>query len=310
MDSTRAEYLLRLNRVLDYIHANLDQPLSLEVLAKVAGFSPFHFHRLFKSMVGETLNDYVWRSRLEKAANWLRGEPDRSIIEICLGCGFSSPAVFSRAFRERFQLSPSQYRKQSKVDRSLSKDSQLEDRYDGKRKIIKPIERIRFPMNIEVKQFPTMHVAYVRHLTGYKKGQNSREIGEAFQRVTKWAAAHDLMGPQTLVIGIPYDNPEITPNDRCRYDACVSIPAEVTQGGGEVGVQDIPGGKYAVCHLEISSQETHKIAEAVDSLYGEWLPSSGYGSADQPALEIYYNTPNKPMGSWISMDFCVPIEPL
>ncbi len=165
-------------------------------------------------------------------------------------------------------------------------------------------------MNVEVKQLPTYHVAYLRHLTGYRNGQRSSEIGEAFQRVSTWAAAHNLIGPQTLLVGIPYDNPDITPNDRCRYDACVTIPVEVSSGSGEVGVQDIPGGKYAVCHLEISSQEAYKIAEAVDALYGEWLPTSGFCGADRPALEIYYPTPSKPQGSWISMDFCVPVQPL
>lgn len=310
MDSSRAEYIARLNHVLDYIHANLDQPLSLEALARVAGFSPFHFHRLFKSLVGETLYDYVWRTRLERAANLLLvTEPASAIIEISLRCGFSSPAVFSRAFRERFHLSPSEYRKQRKAGSNLSKEPELPEGYHGKRRIIEPLERSRFPMNVEVKQFPTYHVAYIRHLAGYSKGQSSSEVGEAFQRVSRWAAAHNLTGPQTLVIGIPYDNPDITPSDRCRYDACVTIPAEVSAGSGEVGVQDIPGGKYAVCHLEISTQEAHKIAEAVDSLYGEWLPSSGYRAADQPALEIYYETPDRPQGSWISMDFCVPIRP-
>ena len=309
MDSSRAEYIARLNRVLDYIHENLDQPLSLEVLARVASFSPFHFHRLFKSLVGETLNDYIWRARLERAANLLLvTEPASAIIEISLRCGFSSPAVFSRAFRERFHLSPSEYRKQRKAGSNLSKDLEQLDGYHGKRKIIDFLERSRFPMNVEVKQLPTYHVAYIRHLTGYSKGQSSGEISEAFQRVSKWAAAHNLIGPQTMIIGIPYDNPDITPNDRCRYDACVTIPAEVNAGSGEVGVQDIPGGKYAVCHLEISALEARKIAEAVDSLYGEWLPSSGYSAAGQPALEIYYETPNKPQGSWISMDFCVPIQ--
>ena len=165
-------------------------------------------------------------------------------------------------------------------------------------------------MNVEVKQLPTYHAAYIRHLAGYSKGQSSSAIGEAFQQVSRWAAAHDLLGPQTLIIGVPYDNPDITPNDRCRYDACVTIPAEVSAGSGEVGVQDIPGGKYAVCHLEISAQEMHKIGETVDALYGEWLPSSGFAGADRPALEIYYDTPGKPQGSWVSMDFCVPVQAL
>ncbi len=115
MDSSRAEYITRLNHVLDYISANLDQALTLEVLANVAGFSPFHFHRLFKSLVGETLNDYVWRARLDKSANQLVNNPEYSILIISQNCGFSSPAVFSRAFKARFEVSPGQFRKQRKA---------------------------------------------------------------------------------------------------------------------------------------------------------------------------------------------------
>lgn len=310
-NTARAEYIARLNRVLDYIHNGLDQPLTLEVLAQVAGFSPFHFHRLFKSLTGETLNDYVWRARLEKAANLLlTNAPDCSMLAICLACGFSSPAVFSRAFKDRFGVSPSQYRKQRKAGGKQGKDFQAAGDYHGKHQLRINFERSEFPMKVEVKVFPAYHVAYIRHITGYSKGVASDEIAQAFQRVCGWALAHDLFRPGALVIGIPYDNPEITPNDRCRYDACVTIPEAVQEGSGEVGIEDISGGKYAVCHIEVSAQETQKIGETVDQMYGEWLPASGFTVEDQPALEIYYDTSNHPQGSWISMDYCIPVKPL
>lgn len=308
--SSRAEYIARLNRVIDYIHANLDSPLTLDILAGVAGFSPFHFHRIFKSLAGETLNEYIWRARLEKAANLLAYLPEQSILEISLGCGFSSPAVFSRAFRDRFAVSPSQFRKQRKVERKQGKDFPRPGIYNGKHTIRVRDERSRFPMNVEVKTLPTYHVAYIRHMTGYSKGAFNSTINEAFQRVCSWAAARGLFRPDTRVIGIPFDNPDITPNDRCRYDACVTIPAEVQQGSEEVGVEDISGGRYAVGHIEVSAQETNKIGEAVDYMYGEWLPSSGFTVDERPALEIYYDNPDKPQGTWISMDYCIPIKPL
>ncbi len=309
-NDAHAEYITRLNRVLDYIHVSLDQPLTLETLAGVAGFSPFHFHRLFKSLTGETLNDYVWRARLERAANMLVYFQDQSILEISLSCGFSSPAVFSRAFKERFGASPSQYRKQRKVESNLGKDNREAGVYNGNRRTILDLERSGIPMNVDVKNLPTYHVAYIRHITGYSKGEFSSAINQAFQRVCAWAAARELFRPGTLVVGIPYDNPDITPNDRCRYDACVTIPEEIREGSGEVGVEDIPGGKYAVCHIEVSTQETNKIGEAVNRLYGEWLPSSGYAVDDKPSLEVYYDNPDRPQGTWISMDYCVPIKPL
>lgn len=165
-------------------------------------------------------------------------------------------------------------------------------------------------MNVDVKVLPTYHVAYIRHISGYSKGEFNSAIGEAFQRVCSWAGARDLLGPDTLVFGIPYDNPDITPKDRCRYDACVTIPVHVTAGSGEVGVQEIAGGKYAVSRIEVPSDQTRVIGETVDRLYGEWLPASGYTADDKPALEIYYEDHGKPPGTWIKVDYCLPIKPI
>ena len=315
MIDPRSEYFIRLNRVLDTIQANLDQTLSLEILAAEAGFSPFHFHRLFKGMMGETLNDYVQRVRLERAANLLLYHPMQPILEIALACGFSGAAVFSRAFKMHFGISPSGFRgenrKNRKVESKQGKELTGSFRYNGSsRTSTDYLERSNSQMNVEVKTLPTYHVAYIRNLSGYSKGVFNSELNQAFQRVCGWAVARDLFGPNTLVIGIPYDNPDITPNDRCRYDACVTVPEAVKEGTGEVGIGDISGGKYAVGRISISSSETHKIGAFVDGMYGEWLPSSGYIVDDRPALEIYYENPDHAPGEWITMDYCIPVRPL
>jgi AraC family transcriptional regulator len=266
-------------------------------------------------LVGETLGDYIQRARLEKSANMLLNRPGDNILEIALCCGFSSAAIFSRAFKAHFGTSPSQFRRQEKrkpgkVESKSSKDLFSYSRYTEGSFQTTFEGRIELPMDVEVELLPTFHVAYIRHIYGYSKGVFSDQIGEAFQHVRKWAGARDLMGPHTLVIGIPYDNPDITPNDRCRYDACVTVPAEIANAEGEIGIQDIAGGKYAVCRIEVSTSETHTIGETVDRLYGEWLPGSGYQVDDGPPLEIYHDSTDKPPGTWISMDYCVPIKPL
>ncbi len=71
----REEYVSRINRVIDFIEKNIDRDLSLEALAKLAYFSRFHFHRIFRAMVGETLNQFIQRVRIEKAAAQLIGNP-------------------------------------------------------------------------------------------------------------------------------------------------------------------------------------------------------------------------------------------
>ena len=106
----RQEYVARINRVIDHIDAHLGAELALAELADVACFSRFHFHRIFSAMVGETITDYVKRIRLQNAASRLVNNPRDSVTDIAMACGFSSPSVFARAFRERFGVSASSWR--------------------------------------------------------------------------------------------------------------------------------------------------------------------------------------------------------
>ena len=112
-----SEYAQRINRVIDYLSENLDRQVKLEELAKVACFSEFHFHRIFRAVSGETLNNFTNRLRLEKAARLLRYS-DQSLTDIALDCGFSSSATFSRAFRSGYDTSPSWFRKSGEIKKS------------------------------------------------------------------------------------------------------------------------------------------------------------------------------------------------
>ena len=105
-------------------------------------------------------------------------------------------------------------------------------------------------MVVEVKTLPSYHVAYIRRL-GYSKGEFQEHLSAAFQQVCRWAADRDLFRSDTLVIGVPHDNPDISPTARCRYDACVTVPGEVTQGSANVDIQDLHGGKYAVQRIDV-----------------------------------------------------------
>jgi AraC family transcriptional regulator len=95
--------------VMRYIHKNISEPLNRETLAAVAGFSVPHFHRVFTAHVGESAISYVRRIRLERAARKLRrGAVD--ITEVALAAGYDSHAAFSKAFKQQFGLSPSEFR--------------------------------------------------------------------------------------------------------------------------------------------------------------------------------------------------------
>jgi len=124
----RQEYVARLNRVVDYIYAHVGEDLSLEALARVAAFSRFHFHRVFRGMMGETVSQYMQRVRLERDASLLATYRGRSVTEIALECGFSGSDAYARAFRDTFGMNATQWRnggyQKRKMDQRESKMGQ------------------------------------------------------------------------------------------------------------------------------------------------------------------------------------------
>ena len=155
--------------------------------------------------------------------------------------------------------------------------------------------------SVDVKEMPMIHVAYIRHMGPYN------QIGKAFEKLTKWAGARGLINfPETKFLGIYHDDPSITQKENLRSDACITVP-EGTKIDGEVGKYVVPGGKFAVAHVEVSFDE---FGDAWDKLVGEWIPENGYQSDDRLCYELYLNDPKQhPEGKFI-VDICEPVKPL
>lgn len=234
----RREYERRVNRVMDYVQAHLAEDLTLEKLAAVAAFSPFHFHRVFAAITGETLSDFIRRIRLERAASALGLLHDTSVLEIALRYGFSSAATFARAFKAQFGMSATEWRDggarewtearrdQSKPGKTLRIPGQAQRNL---RKASSPSVRqaatarkadvaTGLNMQVEVRQLPPYRVAYMRHVGPYGK-----DIGAFWTAFERWMAARDLRQPETITIGIGHDAPLIADADKLRYDACVVV---------------------------------------------------------------------------------------
>lgn len=113
-------YLRLINKTEDYIEQNLKRPIFLSDLAKNAHLSEFHFHRIFKKYSTETVNEFVLRVKLERAAIFLCVNPHISITTIALDYGYSDSSSFSRSFKKHFGISPLRYRKQQELSRSVA----------------------------------------------------------------------------------------------------------------------------------------------------------------------------------------------
>ena len=319
----RQEYTSRINRVIDYLEANIDGDLSLETLSGVANFSKFHFHRIFRAMVGETLNQFIQRIRLEKAAAQLIFNPKKSITEIAFDCGFSGSAAFARAFKDVFQMSASEWRSEGQSLESKKRKTKSKIRQpSGKNRkdfdissyyIDEQTLNLKWRINmkdkqqvkIEVKEMPDFHVAYVRHIGPYKG--DSQLFEGLFDKLMRWAGPRGLLRfPETKVLSVYHDDPKITDEDKLRTSACITVP-EDTPVEGEIGKMTVSGGAFAVAGFEIHADEYE---EAWDLLMGGWLPDSGYQPDDRLCYEMMLNDPKEhPEGKHI-VDICVPVKPL
>lgn len=321
--SAQSEYIARINRVIDHIESHLDQDLKLDNLSQIACFSPFHFHRVFKAIVGETLNQFIHRVRIEKAATQLLTNPDKTVTEIALDCGFAGSASFARAFKAGFGMSASNWRAHhSGMDSKIGKPKSNIGQQLGKNRkafiestpYIDSVTqnltwRIQMTdqtnLKIEVKDLPAQDVAYVRH-TGPYKGDEVLFEG-LFRRLMTWAGPRGLCGPDAKVMAVYHDDPKITQEDKLRVSACLTIDAG-TKVDGEIGKMKLEGGQYAVAHFELKG--SHEYESAWDMVYGQWLPESGYQPDDRLCFELYHNDPKEdPQGIHI-VDICVPVKPL
>jgi len=314
----RGEYMARINRVIDYLDRNIDRSLRLDELARVANFSPFHFHRVFGALVGETLNDFIQRVRAERAASALLDNPKASITEIALDGGYSSSAAFARAFRGRFGMSASAWRaggseawrKRRQIERktgqSLGKiweESGTASYYpeDDRNPTLRRSKMSPVKLEIDVQELPALQVAYVRHIGPFGG------VGRAFDKLMRWAGPRGLVRfPETKLLGVYHDNPDITEEAKLRSSACLTVPPG-TKVEGEVGLMAIPGGTFVVARAEVAASQ---FGEAWNALMRDWLPESGYQPDDRMCYEVYLNDPKThPEGKFL-VEICQPIRPL
>ena len=295
------DYRNRVCKAMNFISRNLDQDLSLGEIAEAASFSMFHFHRIFKAVVGENVAGFKRRLRLESGANRLIAFPHKDITSIALACGFSNSQSFAKAFRQHFGSTPSQFRK-SKIGHNVSKNGSefsIQTQYDPDTVFTsKPETGIKINLDVKVKTMPEYHVAYVRKLGNYDKQTHDA----AFDELMQWAVPRGYTD-SGINFGLYWDNPDVTPEGKCRIDACISVPAG-TIPEGQIGIQTISGGPYAVMHENVLN-DTFK--ESWELLF-KWIVQKGYEFTHIPNYQIYLNDGKvHPQGTWI-VDICVPLR--
>lgn len=273
MTETEKSYRRRMLTVLAHIQDNLDGPLGLENLSRIAGFSPFHFHRIFLGMTGETVGAHIRRLRLTRAAHRLEFT-GMSVTDAALEAGYEAPEAFSRAFKAQYGEPPSRFRELSRR-RRMEQVAQL---FPFPEDFLNYNHKGAVAVDVTITRKDPLRVACARATGPYMQSSQ-----EAWNKMVAWAGPKGLFTPETRFIGVGYDDPNTTAPELLRYDACITVAPEV-QADGEASIMELPGGEYAVV---VHKGPYENLIKTYMWLYGVWLPKSGREASMRPGYEVY-----------------------
>lgn len=292
-------YGQRVNQVIDHIKDHLTDSLPIAELAALAHFSPFHFHRIFRSVVGEPLHAFIRRLRLERAVFRLLHGPKETLTAIAMHSGFASSSDFSRAFKQAYGFAPREFSRGRLLEESKIRQDLLANAGYGFGKLPEKGNPDRF--RVRVIERPRRLIAYERVIGSF----DIARMLAAFDRLMVWGRSRGL-APSAPVIGRPLDDLETTPMKKFRFDWCLLLP-EGFEAGRDVSIGEIPGGQFAVVRCV---GDIHKEDRAWKYLFHSWLPGSGYHPTDEPTLEVYRKHPSEIGWETFDIDCCLPVKPL
>lgn len=299
------EYIRRIHKVQDYIEHHLGQSMSIEELSNAAGFSKYHFSRIFQGMLREPLAHYVNRIRMENALFLLAHRTDKNMTDIAYELGYTDSAVFSRAFKNYYGITPREYRKEYSKN---CKDSFLLSEYN-KNTAKKEWAGQLFPVTgqITIVNLEEKQVAYVRHIGTYET--LAKEYANLMQTLIAYAKKqHIFVDSQNWVLAMYHDNPEFGAENKFRTSLCLTVPEDIrVQEDGILGMMKLEGGLYAVGHFQIQQEQ---YSDAWNYMYQEWITGSGYVPRNSYPFEVYRNNPHANERHMHEVDIYVPIEPI
>jgi AraC family transcriptional regulator len=277
---TQASYQARLDRVVDHIYARLDEDIRPEGLAEIACLSPYHWHRIYVAMRGETIGATIRRLRLLRAADRLANS-GLDIGMIAAHAGYSGADAFAR-LPQAYCKTPADYRATGS--------------HAAFKAATEPENHAGFPVAIET--LPATRCASVAHKGAYM------QIDHAIGRLFTALAAQDIMAPDQAMRAVFFDDPDLMPADTLRSRACSRVAQGLTLGPPLEGTL-LRGGLYARLRYRGPYAD---MKGAYRWLLGVWLPQSGYEPDDEPIFEAYLNNPQHVAPAELMTDVHLPLK--
>ena len=285
------EYEKKINLAIHYIINNLDKKIDWRSISKECAISEYHFHRIFTSYMEETPGDFIQRKRLEQSVAFLTyNKNEVSITEIAHLCGYSSQSNFSKAFKLYFGVTPGDVLRGSdpknskigKIKSKYGKDFKVQDLYPDSSFMRNNKSQFKEQfMNVKIKDMKKRNVIYMKSPQSYVESS----IHHTWTQLIEKASYLPMKKEHFVTYGIAHDNPQVTPEDKCHYDACILLEDGV-HPGNNFQTQIIPEGKYACFYY---NGLTSDLVQFYLNIYKNWFPNSGYEPGNFPLIENYLN---------------------
>ena len=250
--TTKDDYIQSVYKVIFYIEQNYNKDLTLEELSKVASFSKYHFHRIFKSIVGENVGDYIRRVRLSSTT--LKFKTNQKITEIALDSGYETNSSFSKAFKKHFGITPKEFSKNAKKKKGNT--------------MLMP----------EILEIEDIEVLYVRATGAY-----TESVPQAWSQLTEFAYKNSVLEKVKTRYGIGHDNPNVTEDEKIRFDACFELDDASIKPANEILAKTISGGKYA----KFLHKGSYENLGQTHELISNWIIENGAELRDAPMFDKY-----------------------
>ena len=256
------------NDIMYYIYTHIDTNIDIEELSIDLGISKFHMHRIFKEIFGRNIYESIKSIRLQKASNLLLTNRYSTISSIVNSCGYSSQSSFIKIFKERFGMSPKEWKSGGYKD--YSNEIIKQSKFAMKSKA--NFENIT-PSIVKAKAIESY---YIRN-RGYNKN-----IEATWQKLQTWVLTNNIKSYKRIALF--HDNPTITPLDECQYIACIIVDDEKNIKSDRIPKFKIAEGVYAKFDLKAKAED---LLPFIQWVYHEWLPKSEYETTTKPSYAVY-----------------------
>jgi len=279
-------YRDRVARVVAAIVSDPTAARSLDEFAAIAHFSPFHFHRIYRGVTGETVAATVRRLRLARAAQLLAAGVE-TVTQVAIAVGYDSPQAFSRAFRDFAGMAPRAFQDQRGLaGLGFASPPPATDAGTARELAVEVITRAPQRVHALVHRGP------------------ASTIPHTWWRLMQIASGWPVRGCMGMATGDGDEGTE-SPDRGFVYHAAVALEGDPPQATEFVPIE-LAGGRYAQHTL---TGPYTQINAAVSALYAAWLPQSGFEPDDRPVLEVYHSPFDTPPQD-LRTDLLIPIRDL